>query len=85
MRLIGASYLQDGVIGASGTNYITLRLAVDEVAVGADVDTQAGLADRAPLALNLGSLGYIDIEKDEILSLDVTETGTFADGVAAIV
>ena len=83
-RIKKASFLQDGAISVDAVNYLSFQLAKDEVSVGSAVTTEAGLADRASLDLDLGSDGYIDLEIGEVLSLDVTEAGTFAEGAAGL-
>ena len=84
LRIRNASVIQEGVISASGTNYLTYQLKIDNVAVGTAVDTQAGVPVRTALPLGLGALGFIDVEKGEYLALDVAETGTFAEGDLAV-
>ena len=81
MKILSAKYVQEGVITASGVNYLALQLKVDNVAHGAAVDTQAGVAARTALPLSLSSLV---LEAGEYLSLDVAETGTFTEGTDAI-
>lgn len=83
MKLLSARFVQEGAVSASGTNYLTLQLKKDDAAVESGVDTQAGLAARTPLALQLPAGGLL-LEKDSYLSLDVAETGTFSEGTDAI-
>ncbi len=84
LRIRSAKLVQEAVIAASGTNFLTYQLKIDNVLKGVAIDTQAGVAVRTALPLDLGTLGFLDLEKDEYLSLDVTEDGTFTDGDLAI-
>lgn len=83
MKLLSAKIVQEGVISASGTNYLTVQMKVDNVAVGSAVDTQAGVAARTPIALNIGTEPLV-LAKDSYLALDVVESGTFTEGTDAI-
>jgi len=83
-RVRGAKFVQSGAITASGTNYLTLQLKQNNVAVGAAVDTQLGLPAREGLALGLGALEYLELELGDYLSLDVVESGTFAEGASGL-
>lgn len=90
MRILSAKYVQEGAISASGTNYLELQLKKNDVAVESAVDTQAGVAARTPIALEVGvmeelpSLAGLVLEKEDYLALDVNEEGTFAQGTDAI-
>lgn len=83
MKVLAASYLQEDAISASGTNYLQLQLKKDNVAVESAVDSQAGVAARSALDLEVGSEGLV-LEQGEYLALDVVEGGTFAEGSDAI-
>lgn len=80
MRVLAISLVQEGAITASGANYLTYQAKKNNVAVGTAVDTQAGLAARVAKALVMPAAGYIELEAGDYLSLDVAETGTFAEG-----
>jgi len=79
LKVLSAKYVQEDAISADGSNYLAMQLKVDNVAVGSAVDTQAGVAARTPVELDLGS-EPLSVEKDSYVSLDVTESGTFAEG-----
>lgn len=83
VKVKAAHIVQEGVISASGVNYLAYQLKKDNVAVGSVVDTQAGVAARAAVALALPAGGLL-LEAGSYLSLDVAETGTFAEGTDAI-
>lgn len=83
LKVLSAKYVQEGAITASGSNYLALRLKQNNVAVGTAVDTQAGVAARTALSLNIGSSPLV-LEAGDYLALDVAETGTFAEGTAGI-
>lgn len=84
MKILGAVVVQEGAISASGVNYLTYDLKIDNVASLATAkDTQAGLAAREALEL-LDADESLYLEKGEYLALDVAETGTFAEGTDAI-
>lgn len=84
LKLINASFIQEGAISASGTNYLGLQLKKNDVAVENAVDTQAGLAARTALDLEVGEEGLI-LELGDYLSLDVVENGTFSEGTDGII
>lgn len=84
IRIHSAKIVQEGAISASGTNFLGYQLKINNVAKGVLVDTQAGLAVRTPLVLDLGADGFLDLAKDEYLSLDVAEDGTFVEGDLAV-
>jgi hypothetical protein len=82
MRVLSAKYVQEGAISASGVNYLAMRLKVNNVLVGAAVDTQAGVTARTPVELDLGA--ELILAKDSYVALDVVETGTFAEGTQGL-
>lgn len=84
MKVLAASLVQEGAISASGVNFLAFKLKKNNVDVAAAVDTQAGLAARTKKDLGLGADGYITLEIGDYLSLDVAETGTFAEGTAML-
>lgn len=63
------------VIGASGTNFIQLQVLLDGVLQQSLVDTQAGLAARAPIPLDIGSSGLL-VTKGSVVSVAITVQGT---------
>jgi len=77
-RLKKASVHDTAVIAADGVNHYSFQLAVNGVLAGSPVLNSAGLAARAPLNLNLGSSGYLDLAKDDVVTLVVTEIGAGA-------
>ena len=84
MKVKGAAVAQEGVVSASGVNYLAFDLKVDNVAsLTTPKDTQAGLAARTALEL-LDAGEELVLEKGQYLSLDVAETGAFAEGTDAI-
>lgn len=83
LKILSAKYIQEGAITASAINLLDFQLKVDNVAVGTAVTTEAGLAARTALPLNIGSEPLV-IEKDSYVALDVVETGTFAEGTAGL-
>lgn len=84
MKILGAAVVQEGAISASGSNYLTYDLKIDNVASLATAkDTQAGVAARAALEL-LDAGEELVLAKGSYLALDVAETGTFAEGTDAI-
>lgn len=84
MKVLAASLVQEGAITASAVNYLTYQLKKNNVAVGSAVNTKAGLAARTEKELSVGAGGYIELEAGDYLSLDVVETGTFAEGTALL-
>lgn len=83
LKVLSAKYVQEGAISASGSNYLALRLKQNNVAVGTAVDTQAGVAARTAVALNIGTTDLV-LAQGDYLALDVAETGTFAEGTAGL-
>ena len=81
VRIKSAVYAQNGVISASGVNYLSFDMKKNDVALGNAVDTQAGLAKGVKLELLAEELV---LEKGDFLVLAITETGTFAEGASAI-
>lgn len=81
MKILSAKFVQEGAISASGVNYLAMQLKKNNVAVGAAVNTQAGLAARTAKALDVTGL---TLESGDYLSLGITETGVFAEGTPAI-
>ena len=78
-RIRMASIVQELAIAASGANYVTGRLKVNNVNVGLDSDTQDGLAARTPLHMLINEdKNYVDLEIGDVLSLDLKLTGTGA-------
>lgn len=84
MRVKAAAFIQEGAISVSGANYLALQLKKNNVAVGSAVDTQAGLAARTALPVEVGADGYVELEAGDYLSLDVAETGTFVESANSI-
>jgi len=66
------------LIAASGSNFIEAQLKKNGTLIGSLVDTQAGLAARAKLVLNLGTDADKDLAKGDYLSLQLTKQGTGA-------
>jgi hypothetical protein len=84
MKVLGAAIIQEGAISASGANYLTLDLKIqDAPSLATPKDTQAGLAARTALEL-LDEGEELILEKGEYLSLDVAETGDFVEGTDSI-
>jgi hypothetical protein len=82
-KVLAAQFVQSGAISASGTNYLAMQLKKNNAAVGTAVDTQAGLAARVGLAMDLDA-DYIELEAGDYLSLQVTENGNFAEGAVGL-
>lgn len=84
MKILGAVVVQEGAVTASGTNYLTYDLKIDDAAsLSTPKDTQAGLVARQALEL-LDPAEELVLEAGQYLSLDVAETGTFTEGTDAI-
>ena len=73
------SLVDISAVAASGSVYMQAQLMVDGALVGAVVDTQAGLAVREALALNIGA--PLTIAEGSFVSVVLTKvsTGAFTD------
>jgi len=76
LRVHKASVIQEAAIVAAAGDYMGFTLNKNNVAVAAEATNTAGVAARAGLALTMPAAGYVDLAAGDVLSLEITETGT---------
>ncbi len=78
MELKNLSLMDIVLVAASGSNFIQAQALKNGTLIGTVVDTQAGLAARQPLDLNLGTLAERSLAAGDVVTVVLTKAGTGA-------